>query len=89
MAGEQAMLAALDDQYQSKVLLEIQRYEELVREKDALNTRWDEQTQELIASHERLLQEVSDDFTAKLQVFHSASLRTPLGSNNLIRKCLP
>ncbi|EIE19478.1 WD40 repeat-like protein, partial [Coccomyxa subellipsoidea C-169] len=67
VAGEQAMLAALDDQYQSKVLLEIQRYEELVREKDALNTRWDEQTQELIASHERLLQEVSDDFTAKLQ----------------------
>jgi hypothetical protein len=66
--AQQAQLAALDDQYQAKVLTEIQRYEELVREKDALNARWDEQTQQLIESHEHILQEVTDDFTAKLQV---------------------
>ena len=66
--AEQAQLAALDDQYQAKVLSEIQRYEELVRDKEALNAHWDDQTKQLVDSHDKLLQEVTDDFTAKLQV---------------------
>lgn len=68
MHAEQAQLAALDDQYQSKVLSEIQRYEALVRDKHALNAQWDEQTKKLVERHDQLVQEVTDDLNAKLQV---------------------
>lgn len=68
LGAEQAQLAALDDQYQAKVLSEIQRYEDLVRDKEALNAHWDDQMKQLVDSHEKLLQDVTDDFTVKLQV---------------------
>ena len=36
----QAQLAALDGQYQQKIIAELERYQELVREREALNRRW-------------------------------------------------
>jgi len=73
LRAEQTQLAALDDQYQSKVLSEIQRYEALVRDKDALNAQWDEQTRKLVESHDQLIQKVADDLNAKLQALPSSS----------------
>ena len=63
----QAQLSALDDQFQSKQLAEADKYEELSREKEALNESWDEQNRQLLAQHEQLLEEVTTDFTAKQQ----------------------
>ena len=63
----QAQLSALDDQFQSKLLAEADRYEELSREKEALNESWDEQNRQLLAQQEQLLEEVTADFTAKQQ----------------------
>lgn len=63
----QAQLVALDEQFQAKVLAEIQRYEQLARDKDALNARWDEQTRQLVEQHEKLLEEVAREFTLKQQ----------------------
>jgi CHAD domain-containing protein len=73
----QAQLAALDDQFQAKLLAEIHRYEGLVREKDALNTQWDEQTKHIIESHDRALEELMQEFALKQQVqyvFYTVSL---------------
>ena len=64
----QAQLSALDDQFQTKLAAEAERYEELLRDKEALNERWDEQNKQLLLQHERLLEEVTADCDAKVQV---------------------
>ena len=66
----QAQLSTLDDQFQSKLLAEADKYEELLREKEALNESWDEQNRQLLVQHEQLLEEVTADFTAKQQASH-------------------
>ena len=64
----QAQLSALDDQFQAKLVAEQERYDELLREKEALNDQWDEQNKQLLARHEQLLEEVTADCNAKVQV---------------------
>ena len=66
----QAQLSALDDQFQSKLLAEADKNEELSREKEALNESWDEQNRQLLAQHEQLLEELTADFAAKQQASH-------------------
>ena len=68
ISGAQAQLSALDDQFQTKLAAEAERYEELLRDKEALNERWDEQNKHLLLQHERLLEEVTADCDAKMQV---------------------
>lgn len=63
----QAQLSALDSQYQAKIMGEVERYQELAREKELLNDRWDEQNQMLVENHERVIQEVTQDYEQKLQ----------------------
>ncbi len=36
----QTQLAALDSQYQQKIIAEMERYQELIRDRDALNRTW-------------------------------------------------
>ena len=64
----QAQLSALDDQFQTKLAAEVERYDQLLRDKEALNVRWDEQNKQLLLQHERLLEEVTADCDAKVQV---------------------
>ena len=64
----QSQLSALDDQFQAKLLAESERYEELLRDKEALNERWDEQNKQLLQQHEQLLEEVTADCDDKVQV---------------------
>lgn len=63
----QAQLSALDDQFQARLAAETERQGELVREREALNARWDEQNRQLLQRHEQLLEEANADFTAQLQ----------------------
>lgn len=48
-AGTQQMEA----QYQHKIMAEVERYQQLMEEKELLNERWDEQNSLLVESHER------------------------------------
>lgn len=64
----QAQLSALDSQYQAKIMGEVERYQELAKEKELLNDRWDEQNQMLVENHERVIQEVTSEYEQKLQV---------------------
>ncbi len=74
ISGAQAQLSALDDQFQTKLAAEAERYEELLRDKEALNERWDEQNKQLLLQHERLLEEVTADCDAKVQVRAACAL---------------
>lgn len=69
----QSQLSALDDQFQAKLLAESERYEELLRDKGALNERWDEQNKQLLQQHEQLLEEVTAECDDKVQVSHVRS----------------
>ncbi len=53
---------------QTRVMAELERYAELSREKDLLNERWDEQHTLLVESHERVVQEITEEYEARLQV---------------------
>lgn len=64
----QAQLSALDDQFQAKLMAEQERYDELLRKKEALNDQWDEQNKQLLARHEQLLEEVTAECNARVQV---------------------
>ena len=48
-----AQLAALDAQYQAKIMAEVERYQALAQEKEALNGKWDEQNATLVEAHEK------------------------------------
>ena len=43
------------------------RYQALTRERDALNSRWDEQHNLLVQSHERVIQDLTEEYEQKLQ----------------------
>ena len=63
----QSQLTALDAQYQAKIMGEVERYQGLVKERDQLNTRWDEQNNLLVQSHERVIQDLTEEYDQKLQ----------------------
>lgn len=44
----------------------MERYQQLVHEKELLNERWDEQNSLLVESHERVIAELTDDYENKL-----------------------
>ena len=46
---------------------EVERYQELMQEKELLNQKWDEQNALLVESHERVIQELTEEYEAKLQ----------------------
>ena len=43
------------------------RYQALSRERDLLNSRWDEQNNLLVQSHERVIQDLTEEYEQKLQ----------------------
>lgn len=43
------------------------RYQALTRERDLLNSRWDEQNTLLVQSHERVIQDLTEEYEQKLQ----------------------
>ena len=45
---KQQQLAALDSQYQAKIMSEVERYQALLQEKELLNHKWDEQNATLL-----------------------------------------
>ena len=53
---------------QTRIMAELERYAELSREKDLLNERWDEQHTLLVESHERVVQEITEEYEARIQV---------------------
>jgi hypothetical protein len=63
---KQQQLAALDSQYQAKIMSEVERYQALLQEKELLNQKWDEQNALLVESHERVIQELTEEYEAKL-----------------------
>ena len=53
---------------QTRIMAELERFAELSREKDLLNERWDEQHTLLVESHERVVQEITEEYEARIQV---------------------
>ena len=51
---KQQQLAALDAQYQAKIMGEVERYQTLLQEKELLNKKWDEQNATLVEAHEKV-----------------------------------
>ena len=43
------------------------RYQALTRERDLLNSKWDEQNSLLVQSHERVIQDLTEEYEQKLQ----------------------
>ena len=55
------------------------RYQALTRERDLLNSRWDEQNNLLVQSHERVIQDLTEEYEQKLQeeqVLPAATIHT-------------
>ena len=50
---KQQQLAALESQYQAKIMSEVERYQALLQEKELLNHKWDEQNATLVEAHEK------------------------------------
>jgi len=48
--------------YQQKMMGEVERYQLLQEEKELINERWDEQNSLLVENHERLVQELTDEY---------------------------
>jgi len=63
---KQQQLAALDSQYQAKIMAEVERYQALMQEKELLNHKWDEQNATLVEAHEKVVQEIAEEMEAKL-----------------------
>lgn len=63
---KQQQLAALDAQYQAKIMTEVERYQTLLQEKELLNQKWDEQNATLVEAHEKVVQEITEELEAKL-----------------------
>lgn len=63
---KQQQLAALDSQYQAKIMSEVERYQALMQEKELLNHKWDEQNATLVEAHEKVVQEIAEEMEAKL-----------------------
>ena len=63
----QAQLAALDDQFQAKVLAEVERQAVLEAEKAELDARWDAAMRALTAGHDAAMQELTQDFALRQQ----------------------
>lgn len=63
---KQQQLAALDSQYQAKIIAEVERYQALMQEKELLNHKWDEQNATLVEAHEKVVQEIAEEMEAKL-----------------------
>ena len=53
--------------YQTKIMAEVEAHQKMEREKEELNEKWDEQNAQLVDGHERLVQELTDDYEYKLQ----------------------
>jgi len=47
-------------------MAEVERFQQLAQEKEALNERWDEQNSLLVESHERVIAELTEDYEGKL-----------------------
>lgn len=84
----QAQLSALDDQFQTKLAAEVERYDELLRDKEALNVRWDEQNKQLLLQHEHLLEAVTADCDAKVQVRCSMRRLAAIATQSGFDRCL-
>lgn len=63
---KQQQLAALDAQYQAKIMGEVERYQTLLQEKELLNQKWDEQNATLVEAHEKVVHEITEELEAKL-----------------------
>jgi hypothetical protein len=63
---KQQQLAALDSQYQAKIMSEVERFQALLQEKELLNHKWDEQNATLVEAHEKVVQEITEELEAKL-----------------------
>jgi cilia- and flagella-associated protein 57 len=63
---KQQQLAALDMQYQGRIMAEVERYQALLQEKELLNHKWDEQNATLVEAHEKVVQEITEELEAKL-----------------------
>jgi cilia- and flagella-associated protein 57 len=63
---KQQQLAALDAQYQAKIMTEVERYQTLLQEKELLNQKWDEQNATLVEAHEKVVHEITEELEAKL-----------------------
>lgn len=50
-----------------KMLAEVERYQALVAEKDILNEKWDQQNTLLVERHDRVVEELTEEFSAKLR----------------------
>jgi hypothetical protein len=48
-------------------MAEVEAHQKMEREKEELNEKWDEQNAQLVDGHERLVQELTDDYEYKLQ----------------------
>ncbi len=64
----QAALASLEAQHQGAMAAGTERLEGVLRDKAALNAKWDEQNHALVDGHERVVHEVTVEFEAKLAV---------------------
>lgn len=64
----QAALTSLEAQHQGAMAAGTERLEGVLRDKAALNARWDEQNHALVEGHERVVHEVTVEFEAKLAV---------------------
>ncbi len=53
--------------FSSQLQLASCRYQALSRERDLLNSRWDEQNNLLVQSHERVIQDLTEEYEQKLQ----------------------
>jgi uncharacterized coiled-coil DUF342 family protein len=77
-------LQQCEAEFQKQIMSEVERYQELVCEKDVQTTRWDQQQRDLIGSHEQYTAEITEEYEQKLEEdrqsrMHQAEERDELG----------
>jgi hypothetical protein len=77
-------LQQCEAEFQKQIMSEVERYQELVSEKDVQTQRWDAQQRDLIGSHEQYTAEITEEYEQKLEEdrqnrLHQAEERDELG----------
>merc|ERR1711871_1332176 len=56
-----------ENTYQEQIMAEVEDYQRLIGERNLQKERWEDQRDALVATHERYVQELTDDFEQKLE----------------------
>ena len=62
-----ANLQDMEASYQQRIMSEVERYQQLVQERDLQKKQWQDKQAQLVESHETLVEQVTEEFEGSLE----------------------